>query len=807
MSPFDQMTPPFEDDHGIPPEEMPFDAMDFSDGENPIVPHHKHLESDDNFYFNLAAEMDDSDLAGLAADLMEEVAQDKESRREWEKTTALCMRYLGINIEEKRSEPIVNGNATIDSTMLNALIQAVAVLSSELLPAEGPCKEKIIGIPSQQTEDEAERVRMFMNNYLTAEDREYYPDSKKGILYTAFEGSSFKKVYQDPNTDLPVSRMIKSMDFIVNADATSLSSASRMTHVTYLTKREIKIREKKNIFKHGTMPDPSDSSIDDTFETVKKSIKKMDGVNSTTVEKKSVFTYYEIHVEIDPNEYNIENGRWKPHEDDDLPRIYIITICEQNKKVAAVRRGWKEHSPYFERDISFVNYIYLPGFGIYGIGICHLLGSNAIALTGIQRQTIDAALLKSFPGGLVSKQALKSEINDKIIGVGEFREIETGGRNINEIIMPMPYSDPSPVLMELMQFITDKSEKLANSASSAIPENGSQAPVGTTIALLEQNNKPQSSIMSGFYNSQAYELKLLFDLFGECLQDEPYPFMVPGKESAIMRQDFNDRVNLVPVADPNILSSTHMLYINQGILSLAQANPELYDLREANHRMLTSMKVDNIDKILKPTPEPVSADAITENMNMLAGKPVKATFGQPHEEHEAIHEKFAQEQLVLQNIPGYMIAMMHIQIHKACHLVEDASKEPHSHPWAANPQIFEMPTEQLLMMPEVQNAITKHDIDKLKQEQEAQKQELANQPKPVDPGVAMMAEIEQKREAAHLKDEIDKLKAEVEAFKAQLKYESEKAKMKVQQEIAQERNDVTVALAEMKTPKPYPGEF
>ena len=805
--------------------------FEIRDGEMEEEQQPEELPSDMDFYANLAMDLEQRTLDTLGAELMQEVKEDKQGREEWEKTTNLCLKYLGLRIEEFRDVPFMRACAQIDSTMLQALIQSFATAWAELFPAAGPVKSGINGTPNTEVEEMGERVKLWMNYYLTKVDKSYYPDSEQLFWYAIFFGSAFRKTYIDPITKLPVSRMIKPMDFIVNPDATNLLEASRMTHITYLTRREVKLREKIKDFVEGTLPGSNDS-FDSDVSSITKSVRKIDGLNTDIKDKKSVFTYYEVHVDLDPNE--VEIGKYKPAEEDEdevIQRPYIVTICEQNKKIASIRRGWEENDESFKRDNYFTNYYYLRGFGIYGIGISHLLGSDAITLTAIERQTIDAATLKSFPGG-VRRKGMRMETNDKTMGPGEWWELETGEMAIQDCLMPMPYGEPSSVLLTLRESIIDAAKSLAGTAEAALPDGAIHVSEGTTLAVLDVANKVQSTVLRSFHFALGNEFQLIFKLFGRCLPDEPYPFSVPGRETAIMRSDFNDSISISPVSDPNVLTATHRMLRSEVLLKLAQSNPEIHDLREAFHRMYQAMNVENIDQILPPPPKPESSDPITENMMMLGSKEVVATFGQDHHSHIILHKAFYEEQKE-SNPQAYAQGVAHTQQHKCLQIIEQymphvvlkmfAQQHPHlmHNPHILNMQeddlmqlpqaqeiqhhIMESSPHDLVQMPEVQNLIAQQDAKDYMAEQKAKAEAESKQPQPVDLSVVAMADTEQKREAAHMKDETDRLKVESESFKAQLKFEGEKAKIEAQQEIAEDKNETDLVIAQMKSPNPiYP---
>jgi hypothetical protein len=501
----------------------------------------------------------------------------------------------------------------------------------------------------------------------------------------------------------------------------------------------------------------------------------------------------------------------------------------------------------------------LSGFGIYGLGLAHLIGSNAITLTSLLRQSVDAGTLKNFPGGL-KKRGLRIENNDKAIGPSEFHEVETNDVPLTDCVMLMPYNEPSSVLIQLRQEIIQQAASLSSTAESEIPELGTNAPVGTTLAMLEVANKVQSSVLRSLHVSLGHELKLLFNLFGEYLEDQPYPFAVPGSSTAIMKQDFNDRINIVPVSDPNVLTSTHRLITAESILKLAQSAPDLHNLREVYKRMYSAMNVENVEKILNDEPQPVSLDPLTENAYFMLNKPVTIAMFQEDDNHIVAHKKQLEDQMVQSNPQIAATINLHIQQHKAYKALKQMLQQKQQQVQQTiqqaqqqmqmsqqqlqqsqmmgiplmpdmiarqaqmeqslqmkvqqeqmmlkqmQEQYQQMPPDQVQAMPEIQNMVASQDAQEINQQIQQQQQQMAQQEaqmkeqqeKQIDPNQVMLAEIAQRREASSLKDEEAKLKAETEAFKAQLKYESDKAKMESQERIAEQKNEVDLTIEQMK---------
>lgn len=804
----------------IPEDEMSLDEIakshDLPDGSSVynigLPMEQEEQEAPKDFHANLAKDMDEKTLSGLASRLLDEIKQDKDSRQEWESTINLALKYLGFKVEEFRTIPFAQACAVFDSTLAVALLSYYSTARAELFPAAGPAKAEIVGSPSQATEDQADRVKTFMNNYLTQVDRDYYPDSERLLMYNGLFGCAFRKVYQDPILNRPVARTIAPQDFIVNHHTTSLMSSSRMTQVLYLSRKEVMQRIKSQDFIRFTLP-ATDETQDDDLTKIGRQIKRIEGVNTEGTENKSLFKFYEVHVDLDDEdlkaivaldeddkgvdsqfseffEESEEHEIEVDEEDEDLiPRPYVVTICEQNKKVVAIRRNWEEGDETFARCEYFVDYRYLPGFGIYGLGLAHLMGSSAIAMTSITRQCIDAELLAMFPGGL-KQRGMRLENNNKVAGLSEFIDVETGGQPLSECVMFFPYKGASQVALALLDNLSKKTEAISAVNNAQIPENGVNTPVGTTLAMIEVANKSISSILRSGHVSLGYELKLLFNLFGKYMPDAPYPFAVPGSDTAVMRRDFSDTINIVPVSDPNVLTSTHRILRAEALLKLANSAPQIHNQREAFKRMYQAMNVENIDQLL-PEPQapqpPARMDPITENTFAMQSKPIMAYMDQDHASHMIVHQAAVAADAASQtpNQAFQAAIAAHLQEHKSFAYVIDMEMTMHA----------QMPPEQMLQDPQIQNQIALHAAQAL---QHKQQEEQANQPRPLDPNEIMLADIDQHREAAHLKHDEALMKTETEAYKAQLRFESEKEQRKTDLEIADEKNAVDMAINQIK---------
>jgi hypothetical protein len=751
----------------------------------------------DAFYENLAEKLEKSKLRGLASELLDEISQDVQSRQDWETANKTALKYLGTKIEESRTVPFVNACSAFDTTLSTALFDFYSIARAALFPAAGPAKSQIIGVPTDQTQDEGERVKMFLNFFLTQKDKGYYPDSERLLLYIGLFGSGFRKVWQDLTAEEPRARSINPQDLIIDIDTTDILSSGRITHRQKLSDREIMLREEEGFFIKGGMPDEEDDDDDDgeiEGSRIDEIIRRIDGVSIEEYEKKSLHSFYECTIDISPEK--VEPKEYlKLIDNKKIPRPYIITISGPKRIVVSIKRNWKPEDNKFKKNQHYVLYNYLPGFGIYGTGLGALLCSNQIVLTSVLRQLIDAGTLKNFPGG-IRISGMRFEKNNRGYGPGEFLEVETGGARLQDSIMLNPYAEPSQVLAALRQELKQDAKAAGFSGNQELPDFGKNTPVGTTIAMLDIATQAQSSIMRSLYNSLSEELALLKNLFGEYLGDEQYPFAVPGKEAYVMRQDFNDKVNIVPVADPNVLTTTHRLIMADALVQSATAAPELHNLREVYKRRYEAMNVQNIDEILPKPDEPKAMDPVTENTYVLLGKQIRVSQTQDHQSHLVVHRKFQQENLMNPAVSAPIA--LHIQVHEALEILKEL-QQMQMQQGMPPIQIPEGQEEQVLTIPEIQNELARKDAEKATAEQQQQQQQQAEMAaKQIDPMQAAMAEIEQRREASYLKDEESKLRAETESFKAQLNHEAEMEKLEAEREIASEKNETSLVIEHLK---------
>jgi hypothetical protein len=610
------------------------------------------VEEEPEFDSNLAEFMEDMDLNGLAEMLLGGVEEDKQSRGDWETTMAEGIKLLGLKIEE-RTTPFAGACGVYDPLMAEAVIRWQAVAVGELLPAAGPVKTQVTGVPNEQLEAQASRVQAFMNLYLTEMAPEYYEEFDQMLFWLPLVGSTFKKVYQDRLLGRPVSRFVTPDNFIVAYGTSDLATSPRFCHITPMTKRNFRLAQLSGVYRDIDIGDPeTDAGSQSPIQS------QVDGVQGVEpgADGTEEYRIYEVYADLDLKGFENEDG---------IPLPYIVSIDGNSRKVLSVYRNYAENDVTYQRVEHFVHYKFIPGLGFYGLGYAHILGNAAKTATSVRRQLIDAGTLNNFPGGLRVK-GMRIEDNNIGIGPTEFREIDTGGLPIQNAIMAMPYKEPSAVSLNLLKETYEGARNLANTAEIAVGEGRQDAPVGTTVALMEAATRLQSATLKRSHKALSRELKLIANLFGKYLPDSPYPFPVRGGMSAIMKQDFTDNVDVIPVSDPNISSSAQRMMRAEALLRFATQQPDKHNIREAFHQMYVEMGIapEKIDLLLPPDKkQAVPLDPLSENQNAIMGLPLKAAAYQDHDAHIASHAPIAQENPALQaHINEHLALKMRVQV-------------------------------------------------------------------------------------------------------------------------------------------------
>mgnify|MGYP003629683785 FL=1 len=612
-----------------------------------------------DFDSNLVDFVDISILRQLAGDLVSSVESDKQSRSEWEKTYTDGLKYLGMKFDESRSQPFEGSSGVIHPILAEAVTQFQAQAYKEMLPAKGPVKTQVIGARTVETESQADRIQEFMNYYIMNVMEEYDPELDMLLFYLPLAGSAFKKVYFDFVTNKAVSKFITPEDLIVPYEASDLSSAERVTHAISMSYNEVKKQQVTGFYANVDIPE--DTYGEDESE-INKQINEIQGIEPSYKEDRNR-TIYEVHTVLDLEGFEDIDQEGNAT---GLKLPYIVTIDEESETILSIRRNYLEADPLKNKINYFIQYKFLPGLGFYGLGLSHMIGGLSKASTSILRQLIDAGTLANLPAGFKAR-GMRIRDEDEPLQPGEFRDIDTTGGSLRENLIPLPIKEPSNVLMQLLGLLVDSGKRFAAIADMNVGDSNAAMPVGTTVALLERGTKVMSAIHKRLHYAQRLEFKLLAKVFGEYLPPA-YEFATGSGPNEIKQADFDGRVDVVPVSDPNIFSQSQRITLAQELLQMVQSNPEIHGptgIYEAYKRMYAALGVDNVEALIKPpadnTPKPV--DAGTENASLLMGKPAQAFEGQNHQAHLDTHKSLFLTKIVQDNPQIQSVIVSHCMQH------------------------------------------------------------------------------------------------------------------------------------------------
>ena len=600
---------------------------------------------DAEFDQNLAEVIDEKELARKASELVSFYENDREARSEWEDRYKEGLKTLDPagGMEQGEDERATRGlSVVIHPLIAEAATQFNARAIAELYPSGGPIKTVIIGDPSEEVEAQSRRVRDYMNFQITQEMPEYFPDLDQMLFHLPLIGHTFKKVWWDANMDRQCSQFVKAEDFVVAPESKDLYTSPRYTHVIRIPKNEF------NRYVQNGYYLPTNTSDGDPIDPSGDVIGEIEGVDQYGDNTDDVMTLLEMHVYdlfdgIDGDE--MDDGEF---EDNAVAIPYVITLDYDNETVVSVRRNWRQDDDLKKRRDWFVSYKFLPGLGFYGFGLYHMIGGLGRAATGSLRALLDSAAFSNMQGGFKLRGRVQG--GDMQINPGEFVDIDATVDDINKAIMPLPFKEPSQSLFNLLEYIVGAGQRFASTADLNIGDANPNAPVGTTVALIEQGSKAFSAIHKRLHYAQGQEFKLLAALNAENLPDE-FRFSQAGASEIIYRSDFDDRIDIVPVSDPNIFSTAQRIAQAQAVLEMARSAPQLHDLYEAYKRMYEAIRIPNIDEILKKPEEAVQMDVIDENMSVMYGKAIRAFPEQDHDAHIAVHMQFMQDPSLAGN-PG-----------------------------------------------------------------------------------------------------------------------------------------------------------
>ena len=614
-------------------------------------------EEDDDFNVNLAELMEDNELQELAGDLLSDFDDDIDARKDWMQTYVDGLELLGMKIEE-RSEPWEGACGVYHPLLSEALVKFQAETVMETFPAAGPVKTKIIGKETPEKKDAADRVQDDMNYQLTEVMVEYRPEHERMAWGLGLSGNAFKKVYFDPSLNRQVALFIPAEDVVVPYGASNLETANRMTHVMRKTKNELRRLMVAGFYKDIDLPEPQN-----TLDDVEKKIAERMGFRATSDDR---YKLLEMQVYLDLPGYEDKDEKGKKT---GIGLPYIVTIEKTSQEILAIKRNWHPDDETCQKRNHFVHYPYIPGFGFYAFGLIHLIGAFAKSGTSIIRQLVDAGTLSNLPGGLKTK-GMRVKGDDTPISPGEFRDVDVASGTIRDNILPLPYKEPSQVLLALMNQIVEEGRRFAGAADLKIADMSSNSPVGTTLAILERTLKVMSAVQARVHYAMKQELKLLKEIIADYTPDEYDYEPVEGSRRA-KKSDY-DKVDVIPVSDPNAATMAQKVVQYQAVMQMAQANPQIYDLVELNRQMLEVLGIKNIGKLVPNAEDQKPRDPVQENMNMLNCKPVKAFIYQDHQAHLSVHQSAMQDpkimQIVGQNPKAQMIGaamMAHINEHVA----------------------------------------------------------------------------------------------------------------------------------------------
>jgi len=769
------------------------EMVTLSDGsvEITLIPE-KELEEDSEFNENIAEILDDGELQSLASELLELVDADVNSRKDWADTYVKGLDVLGFKYEE-RTEPWQDACGVYSTVLAEAAIRFQAEAMSETFPAAGPVRTQIIGKITKEKEDAAKRVQNDMNYELTDVMVEYRPEHERALYSLGLAGSAFKKVYFDPSLNRQVSIYIPAEDVIVPYGASHIESAERVTHIMRKTKNEVKKLQASGFYCDVDLGEP------ETFHTDIEKRKAEEG--GYTLSDDERYALCEIHID-----YNIPGV----DDEDDLAKPYVITIERSTSTVLAIRRNWDPEDELKLKRQHFVHYVYVPGFGFYGMGLIHIIGGYARAGTSIIRQLVDAGTLANLPGGLKSR-GLRVKGDDTPIAPGEFRDVDVPSGSIKDNILMMPYKEPSQTLLTLLQRITDEGRRLGAISDMNISDMSANAPVGTTLALLERTLKPMAAVQSRVHYAMKQEFKLLKAIMADYAPEE-YEYQPDEGEPRAKKSDYA-MVDVIPVSDPNSSTMAQRVVQYQAVLQMAQQAPQIYDLPQLHRQMIEVLGIKNADKLVPTTEDQKPRDPVSENMAILVGKPVKAFIYQDQDAHIATHQSFMQDPMIAQTIgqnPMAQQLMASLQAHIAEHLAFKYRKQIEERLGAPLPS----PDEELPEEIEIQLARLVADAGKqltqIHQTEAAQQQAQQQQQDPLFQ--LQQAEVQIKQSDVERKTQKDQAdidlatkKLELDKMKVAVELQKENARVESQQSQAEQRTKLDLMKTVLAQKKPNQG--
>ena len=741
-----------------------------------------------DFNQNLAEIMDDQDLGKIFSDCMGDVQDDISSRKEWMDQYKEGLEFLGMKFED-RTEPFEGASGVIHPLLAESVTQFQAQAYKEMLPPGGPVKTQTVGLGTPQTDLQAARVQEYMNYMLTQEMKEYDPETDQLLFYLPLSGSAFRKVHFDQSLGRPVSRFIPSEKLIVPYGTSSLDSAVRITHVIDMPTNEVKKLQLSGFYKKTPMSGKGTGV--EGYDEVDDEIDELQGVKpsgSTDYEAE----LYEMHIELDIPGFEDVDAQG---EETGIKLPYIVTLYPKDSSVLSIRRNYLQADPMRRRIDYFVHYKFLPGVGFYGFGLTHMIGGLSRASTSILRQLIDAGTLANLPAGFKAR-GIRIRDDDTPLQPGEFRDMDAPGGSLRDALLPLPFKEPSGTLLSLLGMLVDAGKRFASIGDMQVGDGNQEAPVGTTIALLERGSRVMSAIHKRMHYSQRVEFNLLARVF----RDSPikaYPYMIANGQQQLMATDFDDRIDIIPVSDPNIFSMSQRVMLAQEMLQMVQSNPQIHGpmgMYNAYRRMYEAMGVQQVDQLLPPPPQPQPTPPSIENSMMLQAQPAQAFENQDHDAHIAVHLSLYQSSIVKNNPAAMAIIQAHIYQHVDFKAREMAMQDPQI---VQMQQQMQMMQQQAMQDPAMQQQIQmmQQQMAPILEDKVAQiSSEILNDLAPQFSGQDEDPLVELRRE------ELDIKAADVErkAGEAQQRIDIEQERLDRNMDMAEDRLKTQVDIADMK---------
>ena len=759
------------------------------------------MEQGGDFFENLAQVISDADLGRIYSECMSDYEDDKSSRKEWEEQYKEGLEFLGMKFEE-RTEPFEGASGIIHPLLAESVTQFQAQAYKEMLPPGGPVKTQVVGMMTPNTDLQAARVQEFMNYQITQVMKEYDPETDQLLFYLPLSGSAFRKVHFDQTLDRPVSRFIPSEKMIVPYGASSLDSATRITHVIDMSINDVKKLQLSGFYKKSDISYQSSPSY--STDGVNEEIDELQGVKPSGDSGSDECEILEMHIDLDIPGFEdvdaegIETGIKLP---------YIVTLLPKQSTILSIRRNYNQNDPMRRRVDYFVHYKFLPGVGFYGFGLTHMIGGLSRGATSILRQLIDAGTLSNLPAGFKAR-GIRIRDDDVPIQPGEFRDMDAPGGSLREALMPLPFKEPSGTLLNLLGMLVDAGRRFASIGDMQVGDGNQEAPVGTTVALLERGSRVMSAIHKRLHYSQRIEFNLLAGLFRDYLPPQ-YPYMTANGDQSVKQSDFDDRIDIIPVSDPNIFSMSQRVMLAQEMLRMVQANPEIHGpmgMYNAYKRMYEAMGVQQVDQILPPPPpppQPQPKSAAIENAGFLAMEPATPFPDQDHMAHISIHMSFYNSAVCQANPQMQGLVMAHVYAHIDLMARNQVQQDPEimqmqqqmqmmqqqmpspvpmpgMPPQPPNPQMQQMQMQMQAMMETKVAQITAQLVDQIAPAFAPKQDE--------DPLVGL------RREELNIKAADVERKAE----EAEKRFGLDQERLDTQRELSEERNDIQVDIAKMK---------